>query len=139
VRRKNVSSRYVLDSYALIAYFNDEPGAEIVRKVLLSAKQDRTELFISVINVGEIYYTVSRERGNNKAEEALSIIDQLPVEIIDADRYLTIRAARLKSSHSIAYADCFATALAIVKDAAVITGDPEFKKLGELVAVEWLK
>ena len=43
-----------------------------------------------------------------------------------------------KGAHAVAYADCFAAALGMRKKARVVTGDPEFKKCGELVAMEWL-
>ena len=129
---------YVLDSYALFAHFEDEPGAERVRSLLRSARAGKTELLLSVINFGELYYTALRERGTKEAEEIRFIMEQLPIEILDADMELTLAAARLKGRHSVAYADCFAAALAIRKQAKVITGDPEFKKFGAAVAVEWL-
>ncbi len=52
---------------------------------------------------------------------------------------ITIEAAKLKASHSVAYADCFAAALVIKNSAKVITGDPQFKKFGGAVSVEWLR
>ncbi len=66
------------------------------------------------------------------------MIEQLPVTIVNADMEITIEAAGLKSVHLVAYADCFAAALGIRKKAKVITGDPEFKRFGEAVKVEWL-
>jgi len=133
-----MDSAYVLDSYALIAHFEDEAGGEQVRKVLKAAHAGKTKLYMSVINFGEVYYNTYRERGREKADETLFIIEQLPVTIVNADMEITIKAAELKSVHSVAYADCFAAALAIIKKAKVITGDPEFKRFGETVKVEWL-
>ncbi len=40
--------------------------------------------------------------------------------------------------HSVAYADCFAAALGIIRKAKVVTGDPEFKKFEHLVPLEWI-
>lgn len=37
------------------------------------------------------------------------------------------------------HADCFAVATAIRERAAIVTGDPEFKKVEKLVEIEWLK
>ena len=129
---------YVLDSYALLVHFEDEPGAERVRSLLRSANAGKTKLFLSGINFGELYYTALRERGVNAAEEIRFILAQLPVEIVDADIALTLTAAKLKGRHPVAYADCFAAALGIRKGARVITGDPEFKKFGDAVSVEWI-
>ena len=66
------------------------------------------------------------------------MVPELPVIIVNADMEITIEAAGLKSTHSVAYADCFTAALGIRKKAKVITGDPEFKRFGEKVKVEWL-
>jgi predicted nucleic acid-binding protein len=47
-------------------------------------------------------------------------------------------AAHLKAGFSISYADAFAAATAQMHHAILLTGDPEFKALGELLQVEWL-
>ena len=133
-----MDSAYVLDSYAMIAHFEDEAGGERVRKVLKAAHDGKTRLYMSVINLGEIFYNTCRERGREKADETVFMMEQLPVTIVSADREITITAAELKSRHPIAYADCFAAALGIIKKAKVITGDPEFKRFGEEVKVEWI-
>ncbi len=134
-----MDNAYVLDSYALLAHFEDESGGEAVRKILKAAQAGKTSLFLSVINFGELYYNTWRERGRDKAEEVKFITEQLPVTIISADMELTIEAAKLKAVHPVAYSDCFAAALGIQKKARVVTGDPEFKKFGAAVFVEWIK
>ena len=133
-----MDSVYVLDSYALLAHYEDESGGEHVRKILPAAKAGKTVLFLSVINLGELYYTTLRERGREQAEEVLFMTQQLSLEIVIADEDMTMDAARLKAKHPVAYADCFAAALGIRKKAKVVTGDPEFRKFKELVAVEWI-
>jgi len=133
-----VDSAYVLDSYAIIAHFTDEAGAEQVGMLLKAALAGKTRLYMSVINFGEVYYSTCRERGPGKADEALFMMEQLPVTLEDADKAVTIAAAELKSRHPIAYADCFAAALGIIKKAKVVTGDPEFKRLEKEVKVEWI-
>ena len=54
---------YVLDSYALIAYFEGENGLEQVKELLQTAAQEHCELLMSVINLGEVLYIIERERG----------------------------------------------------------------------------
>jgi predicted nucleic acid-binding protein len=133
-----VDSAYVLDSYAMIAHLEDESGGVQVRKLLKLAHAGKTKLYMSVINLGEIYYNTYRERGREKADEAVFMMRQLPITIVNADMEITIDAAALKAVHPVAYADCFAVALGIRKNAKVITGDPEFKRFGEAVTVEWI-
>lgn len=133
-----MDNAYVLDSYALLAHYEDEAGGEQVRKILKAAQAGKTRLLLSVINLGEVYYTTLRERGREKADEVLFLTEQLPIAIIPADMDITLDAARLKGLHPVAYADCFAAALGVRKKARVVTGDPEFKKFGDTILVEWI-
>ena len=78
------------------------------------------------------------EPEGEKVKEALCECLQ-GLEITEADKKLTLEAARLKARYPIAYADCFALALAKLKKAELITGDPEFKKAAkEKVEIQWL-
>jgi predicted nucleic acid-binding protein len=129
---------YVFDSYALIAHFEDEAGGEAVRNILRAASAGKTDLYLSVINLGELYYNTLRERKREKAEEVLFLLEQLPISVVNADLEATLEAARLKGMYPVAYADCFAAALGIRKKAKVVTGDPEFKKFGNIVSIEWI-
>lgn len=129
---------FVLDSYALIAYLEDEPGAEAVERHLREAERGKADLLLSRINWAEVYYSVYRAKGEAKAEECLVVMEQLPIEVIEAGAGMAYDAARLKANHSIALGDCFAAALAISKSYPVLTGDKEFRKLGKKIAVEWL-
>ncbi len=132
--------RYVLDSFALIAYFEGEKGQELIVDLFRRAAKGSCELYVSVVNLGEIAYIVERERGLPKAQETLARIDELPVSVCDIDRRLALTAAHIKAEHPIAYADCFAAALAQDKDAALVTGDLEFKNAGvdAEVSLVWL-
>jgi predicted nucleic acid-binding protein len=134
-----VAKEYVLDSFALIAHLENEKRGAFV-SVILKEAQDSEDitLYMSAINLGEVYYITMRERGEEKAEEVLSLIKLLPIQILVPDMDLTLKAAKLKAKYSAAYADCFAASLAIEKDVPVITGDPEFKNMEKEVKVEWI-
>jgi len=130
---------YVLDSFALLAHLEDEERGAKVTEILKNAQQsDNIILYISVVNLGEVYYITMRERGDLKAKEVLALTKMLPIQIINVDLDLTIKASRLKAKYPVAYADCFAAALATEKDARIVTGDPEFKKMEREVKIEWL-
>ena len=134
------ADEYVLDSYALLAYLEAEPGSDRVSEFLEAAKGKKCRLYMCVVNLGEVMYIVERERGLPKAQETLARIDELPIEIMNADRTLTLAAAHLKMDCPIAYADCFAAALSQVKNATLVTGDAEFNKIKAdcNVHIEWL-
>jgi ribonuclease VapC len=129
----------VLDSYALLAYFEKEAGWDTVAELLADAAADRYVLQCCVVNWGKVLYITERVYGTDKADEVEAVMDDLPIEFVDADRALTREAARLKVDGGFAYADCFAAGPALVTDGEVMTGDPEFKAIEEQVAVRWLK
>jgi len=130
--------RLVLDAFALMALFRNEPAAARVEALLEKATSGECELFMSVVNLGEVAYTVEIRQGLQAAKEAVAAINQAAIEVVDVDRALALVAARLKATTRVGYADCFAAALAQRLDAAVLTGDPDFRRLEGAVAVEWL-
>jgi len=131
--------RYVLDSYAMIAYFEDEPGADRVEEILSQLTQGEAKGYISVVNWGEVYYNIMREAGAVEAEKAICQLDKYPIQIIEANRNLAYEAAKLKGHYRIAYADCFAVALTVKLKAFLVTGDPEFRKLKERIPIQWIQ
>ena len=133
------SGKIVLDSYALIAYFEDEPGVEKVGQLLVQAESSKIVLLMSMVNWGEVYYILYRSKGERIAEESKLIIDQLPITLVEVGRSLTYQAARLKAKYAVAFGDCFAAALAIVNRGQVLTGDPEFERLEREVSVSWIR
>ena len=129
---------FVLDSYALLAYFADERGRGPVEKLLTDASNNDALIKITVINLGEVIYIVEKKRGLQDAQLTLSRIKELPIKLIDIDEELALAAAHIKAEHSIAYADCFAAALSDLQKAVLLTGDPEFKKLEKDIEIFWL-
>ena len=122
-------AHFVLDSYALLAFFRNEDGAEKVEQILNEAVTDKHQLYMTCINAGEVYYMSSRKDGLAKAEITWKAMRQFPILIVDADLEFTLAAAKLKAKYSISYADAFAAALTIKRKATLITGDDEFEAL----------
>jgi predicted nucleic acid-binding protein len=130
--------RYVLDSFALFAHFEDEAGGPAVRELLSQALRNEAVVYLSIINLGETAYVTERERGIPSVERMLAAIDQLPIHVVDAGRRQTLEAAHLKADHPIAYADAFALALAVELAATLVTGDPEFRSTEGVAPILWL-
>src|SRR5229473_1415259 len=131
----------VLDSWALIAFFEDEPAAEQVESLLLKAEAGTHKLLLCVVNWGEIYYNTMREVSQEAAEQQARAIAALPIDIVGVGDDLTLarQAAIYKATHKMAYADCFAAALAKINNSELLTGDPEFKALEKEFKINWLK
>jgi len=131
-----VSVRRVLDSYAVLAYLNEEKGYEAVKDLLAS---ENRVLLLNDINLGETFYVIARTRGMEKAEYFVgTILNSLPIQRVSNTLHDVLEAARIKARYAIAYADCFAIATALRENAPVVTGDPEFKKVEGMVRVEWI-
>lgn len=131
----------VLDSWALIAFFEDEPAAEAIEKLLAQAAAEKHKLLLSVVNWGEIYYNTMREVSQEAAEQKAQEIATLPIDIaaVGDDLTLARQAVVFKATHKMSYADCFAAALAKIKNAELVTGDPEFKAVEKEIKINWLQ
>jgi len=130
---------FVLDSFALLAYLNDEPGRVRVKEVLRLAEQGLCRVLLCMINFGEVLYTTERRRGFATAQSVQSLIESMPITLLDVTRNLVLDAAHIKANHALSYADAFSVASAIRESAVVLTGDPEFEAVESIVTVEWLE
>jgi predicted nucleic acid-binding protein len=128
----------VLDASALMAFFENRPGADKVEDLLAKAVEAKRPLLMSVVNWGEVYYSIWRARGEKVAHAKLQEIAQLPIKLVDADAELTRLAASLKAQHNLPYADCFAAALALSRKAVLVTSDKDFERLGAAQKTIWL-
>lgn len=134
-----MKTKRLLDSFALLAFLNKETGFQRVRDRLSEAQKSEETMLMNEINVGEVYYILFRKRGWEEADYFLeTILAALPITTVSNTFDDVIEAAKIKAEYSLSFADCFAVALARKKDATVMTGDPEFKKIEHLVTIEWL-
>ena len=128
----------VLDSFAVLAYLQNEGGAQQVEELFLKAQAGGIRLLINRINLGEVFYLSARRKGMEFARQILKEFSLLPVEIISASDDLTDQAAQLKAQHPISYADGFVAATALEYGAVIISGDKDFQHLEKLIKVIWL-
>jgi predicted nucleic acid-binding protein len=130
--------RYILDASALMTFLEDRPGAEKVQELLVRAAAVKRPLLMSVINWGEVYYSVWRAHGEKAVEGKLQDIAQLPVVVVEADMELTKLAASFKAQHNLPYADCFAAALAQARKASVVTSNKDFESVAGSLKICWI-
>jgi uncharacterized protein len=123
---------HVLDANALYRFLIGGPGAEVVSRLFREARDASQPLRMSVVNWGEVYYTISRWQGSSATDKVMDRVKLLPLSVLVADEELTVQAARLKAGYGLPYADCFAAAVA-GKDGILVTSDAkDFKKLPAL-------
>jgi uncharacterized protein len=130
--------RTVLDASALISFFEDRSGGDVVEKLVAESVAGKTELFMSVVNWGEVYYSAWRARGQDAARQMAAEIFQFPIQVMNADLELTKSAAELHAKYNLPYADCFAAALAKLRKAQLATSDQDFAKVKSEIEILFL-
>ena len=131
--------RYIFDSHALLAFFQNENGAEVVYKILQKTRRNNKDPLICIINLGEILYMTKRRFGESKKVEILGRIHQLSFEVLPVPDQLVFRAAEIKAEHPISYADSFVVVCAQEHSAVIVTGDPDFKHVEHLAKILWFR
>ncbi len=120
---------HVLDANALYRFLTDEPDADIVQQVLEEARRREQSVLMSVVNWGEVHYTLARTVGYKKAELIMRAAEIPPIVLVDADKAQAEAAGRIRAGYGLPYADCFAAVLA-GKDGILVTADvKDFKKV----------
>jgi predicted nucleic acid-binding protein len=129
--------RIVFDASALMTFFENRSGADKVEKLIRLGVEGKRQLFMSVVNWGELYHSTWRTKGPGVARKNIEEIAQLPLEIVDADLDLTRTAAELRAEHKLPYTDGFAAALALQRKASLATSDRDFATVEKKLDILW--
>ena len=115
---------YVMDACALLAFFNDEQGADFVDDIFKKAHNTTAQIIMHSLNLLEVYYDICRKYGEDRAAHELTKMKQLPMTInTEISGQLFKEAGRLKASYKISLADSIALAQAFILRAKLITSD----------------
>ncbi|RLE66721.1 MAG: hypothetical protein DRJ47_01770 [Thermoprotei archaeon] len=120
--------KYLFDTKALIAFFNDEDGAEFVYDLLKGVDEDKIEGFISSITLTEIYYLYRRKVGEKIARKRVEQIRLSNLKIVPIDEEIALKAGEYKVK-AIPIADALIAATAYSIGAKVVTDDKHFEGL----------
>lgn len=120
---------YVLDTSALLTYFNAETGIEIIDE-LFAAQDNR--LLISFLSLYELHYITVRSRSLTLADMLLRATLQLDLDVDYSNSLADISAAgALKGKYPLSAVDAWIAALAQRHRAVLVHKDPEFELLGD--------
>ena len=128
----------VLDSWAVIAYLEDEDAAAKVADIIADAHDEQIPLLMTVVNAGEVWYIVARQTSAADADGSIKQLRDLGIQFVDADWGLAKDAGYFKSKNKMSFADAFAAALTKQRKAHLATGDQEFKQVENEVTINWL-
>ena len=110
----------VVDSSAWLAYFADEGNADF----FAAAIEDTELLIVPVVCLYEVFKVVLRERGDDDALQAVSVMQQ--GSIVDMDSDLALEAATIGHEEKLAFADSVIYAIAKRHQAMIWTQDEHF-------------
>lgn len=127
----------VVDSWAIIVWLLDQPAAPAVESLIQEADAGNVHLVMSWMNVGEVFYIISKRHGAERAADFLDRLPSLPIRLVLPDEDAILAAAAIKAAYPVSYSDAFAISLAQSEKASVITGDDEIRRCG-IVPVDWL-
>src|SRR3989338_11323302 len=87
----------VLDSWAVIAYLGDEEAGGKVAEIMADAHENKIPLKMSILNVGEVWYSVARQTSENEADQAIGELQEGGIEFVDAVWKMTRTAPAYKT------------------------------------------
>ncbi|HWR90745.1 MAG TPA: type II toxin-antitoxin system VapC family toxin [Dissulfurispiraceae bacterium] len=130
---------YILDSYALLCLFDRKRKAEkeAVKKYLDDAEKGIIKIYMSKINEGEVFYKLYKYLGSPIAEGFREDLKRglFPLSVVSVNDRRVEEASVIKAKYSVSYADAFCIELAKDMGLPVITGDPEFGNVENVVTV----
>ena len=126
-------SGFLLDTSALLALRDDEPGGARVSGLLRNAQNGSSPCFGSFMTLMEVFYRVWKDEGEAAGREAYADCLALPIKWIHESPVLLERAATVKATHSLSLADAWIAASALENKSTLVHKDPEFENLPDLI------
>lgn len=136
---------YVLDTSALLAFVQQEPGAEQVLEILGSGiggevhepaaggpTREEPPVYLPFMSLMECDYQLRRRLGVYESDRLLRMIRAWPVELVESTERWRSEAARIKAEYSLSLADAWIAALAILSSARLVHRDPEYDAILDL-------
>lgn len=130
---------FILDSYALLCLFDKKRRSEkeAVTNYLEDAEKSRIKLYISKINEGEVFYKLYKYLGGPIATGFREDLKRglFPLHVVSVNDKRAEAASVIKAQYPVSYADAFCIELAKDMNLPVITGDPEFESVVNIVKI----
>lgn len=124
----------LVDSWAWIEYFK---GSAAGRKVKELIENSQEKVIVSMVNIAEVYNSFLRDYPDNEryAEASKKAMKQRSY-IYDVDETIAVESAKIKHEKKWGLGDSIIYATATREGAKVLTGDPHFKGLNDVIFLE---
>lgn len=124
------ADRFLLDTSAVLALTDEEPGWQVVEALLDRALAGEIEVTLAAVSLMELYYVALREQGEDSAARLVALVKAWPISWIYPDERLLLAAGRLKAAHRLSLAEALVAAAATRRRAILVHKDPELSTLG---------
>jgi predicted nucleic acid-binding protein len=136
--KRGRAKAYLLDTSAVLAFFEGEPGVAEVRGILGNARRRKCRAAVSLMSVYELLSITTQESSEEEALRRVLELRSLPIVELPLSQTVALRAAHLKASYPLSVADSWIAATAIEEGAILVHKDPEFEPLAAEVLLESL-
>lgn len=130
----------ILDSYALLCLFDRKRKQEkdAVMRYLEDADKGKVKLYLSKINEGEVFYKLYKYFGAEIASGFRADLKRgmFPLQVVPVNDKRIDEASVIKAKYPVSYADAFCIELAKDMNLPVVTGDPKFASVKDLVKLQ---
>jgi ribonuclease VapC len=133
-----VAEHYVLDTSAILAFTDNEEGADEVQQLLEAARARQWVIDVCAISLMEIAYITEREQGEDEAARLVALVKAWPITWVYPDEKTLLHAAKLKATHRLSVADALIAAVAKLSPATLAHKDPEFEALAPQIVLRSL-
>lgn len=130
---ENKTEVFILDTSALLAYIEDEDGAEYAEELLIKAERNVITVYIAFVSLTEVMYITLQEKDEDAARARVDLIKSLSCIIEESSETLNFSAARLKAKNHISLADAYIAALCQERNGILVHKDPEFENLSPAI------
>ena len=133
-----MAERYVLDTSAILAFTDNEEGADEVQQLLEAARARQCVIEVCAITLMELAYITEREQGEDEAARLVALVKAWPITWVYPEEKTLLQAAKLKATHRLSVADALIAAVAKLSPAALVHKDPEFAALASQIVLRAL-
>jgi predicted nucleic acid-binding protein len=125
--------KYLLDTSALLALYQDESGADTVAGLFAARGRGEAGIYVSFMSIYEITYLAMARGETQNASSLVWRVRSLGMEEIWPDDDLLRQAASIKAQGGLSVSDSWTAASAAATEAVLVHRDPEFDRLGSSV------
>jgi predicted nucleic acid-binding protein len=120
----------ILDAWSILEWLKGrEPGRSAFQEMAENALTGLVKLSMSRMNHGEVIYSIRKSFPADRVTTALTVLEEIPIQLYSVDDALIDEAVGLKSVYPISYADAFGVALSMRLKRPFVSGDPELRTL----------